>query len=1143
MEINRFTKNVININTYGGYTYEQVMNNKNCSKNPKYWYAIENTLKTEQPRYLFKSRVAESWEFFDKDIINPIRNTNQIYLRFLDIKGFTEPSNHYREHGTYSLAPPDTMIWNRYWDDLEDKIENGFEIAGVRITGRHFFLINFGRFRAIPVDEFGRATSTRKIWTFLRFLDHQYYMMNELEECLLEGPYKHLDIFKKWFPEKTTDDFELLKLESFALAKGRRKGWTANIAIGVFNYNFTFLESSMSILAAYEKSHYGPMLSAIHTTKTFLDKNTPWKRRTDIKGTHDHMIAGIETMDAYGMKIKEGYLSEIQATSFKDNPFKGIGQCFKPNQLVINNLGELIEIQSLKIGDKLLGPDGKDRIVKNIHRGKDLMTTFSQKKGVEFTVNSKHLLYGENSCGPNKNKIVKCSTEEFLKYPKYKQEYFKTIKSSGVTFSEKEYRLDPYFIGLWLGDGTTHKAEITTADTEIERYLEKIAKKFGLNLIYQQKKKNKAKGIRLTNHKHGWKVSEKKHYNPVLEILYDLEILHNKKIPRVIKTLSKQQRLEFLAGFIDSDGSLSKNGKYYEIYQKDETIVDDLIFIIRSLGFSVTKIKRVRGRFIGFRLFISGDIWNIPVKIKRKKTKEFEISINNILHSSIKVKDQYYGDYVGIEVSGDHLFLLEDFTIVHNSADIINIEEAGKFDRLLETYPISIEPLIRDGETMIGIAIAGGTAGDMESGGSIGLSELMTKPKHYGFKNYDNIYEANDVPGESGWFIDDLWYSPLRIKKEKILELDNSERTKELLDKFSGEYIETVDNSGNSYRYLSELILNDKREKRRKISTITYQKFITQQPKYLSEAFLLNESSPFDTATAKEVLGQLEVEKIGEKRGVFSITEGKPRFRLNMDLVAVDEFPFKGKDTTGCWVLYEDPVLINGKIPPWRYIAGCDPIDWGSEESSSTGSHSLAATYIIDTVTRNIVAEYISRPRKAEDYFEQLWRGLDYYNAFLLYENNLKSLFSYFKLKNKLYLLSSEPESLKSRWGYKASRRTLGFHATAQANSYARELIHTWSLEEVPMNQTDDGEVIYLPRMYFIKSKGLLQEIILWNSKGNFDRISSLGATMILLYDREYDTDDEANRKESIMDKGIFLSMRNIINNKNKFNFKIDANK
>lgn len=798
--------------TFGGYTYEQVMDNKNCSKESKYWRLISQTAENEHPKYLFKSKTAESWEYFDPETENPIRNTNQIYIRFLKVDRFVDPSNNFRRYKRYTEEFTGTIGYERFWDDMEDKITNGFIIDGVLITGRMFFTINFSRFRAIPVDELGRATASKKRWTFLRFVDHQYYLFHELEECTLSGVYSDLKKYLKWFPDKTREDFILLTLQSFVLAKGRRKGWTANIAAGLFNYNFTFQESSMNILAAYEKAHYGPMIKAIRSTKTFLDKNTPWVRVTEIKGTREHFIAGIKTRTADGVPIEEGYLSEVRAESFKDNPFKGIG----------------------------------------------------------------------------------------------------------------------------------------------------------------------------------------------------------------------------------------------------------------------------------------------------------------------------------------------------DTADIINVEEAGKFNRLLETFPISIEPLIRDGEILTGMAVIGGTAGDMESGGSIGLSIMMERPSAYGCKEYENIYEAVPQKGVSGWFIDDLWYAPLRISKAELLKLDDSKRTQHILNQFKDNIVELSDTQGNSYRYLSKLILDRKRKVRRQTSVISYQKFLTQQPLYLSEAFLLNESSPFDVGTAKEAQGELKVKTSSTAEpGVFSLrSHGEIKWTPNFKLNPINEYPFRGEDTTGCWVIHEHPVKTKYKIKQeqgddktveeiqsWRYLAGCDPIDWGSGETSSDGAsrHSMAATYIIDALTRNIVAEYVGRPRTSEDYFEQLWRGIEYYNGLLLYENNLKGLFSHFKMKNKLYLLADEPTSLVDRAGYKSNNRKKGFHATVGANSYGRELIHRWTLEEVQVAQDSEGEVFYMPRMFMIPSLGLLDEVVMWNSKGNFDRISSLGAVMILLFDRTYDVDEENTTKKTFNSSGVFQRVRNKMNRTNPF--------
>ena len=791
-----YSKNTpVNIAPIGGYTIEQILNNKNCSKDPKYWYNIKNSNK-----YVFKSKCAESWELWDASIINPIRNTNQIYLKFKDVSKFVKPSNYFREYGVFTHELEDTIAGEQYWDDIEEKVLNGFEWEGVRITGRHFFTINFGRFRAIPVDEFGKATSKNKIWTFLRFLDHQYYAFNELDECLLNGVFNVEEKYLKWFPNKTAEDFEMLTMENFILTKSRRKGWSAIEGVGLIDYNFTHQESSMNIIAAYDKKHYKPLLAAVSATKAFCNQHTPWVRVTDLKGTREHFIAGIKTVDEFGVSIEEGYLSEVSAISFQDNPFKGIG----------------------------------------------------------------------------------------------------------------------------------------------------------------------------------------------------------------------------------------------------------------------------------------------------------------------------------------------------DSADLLIVEEPGKFDTLLETYPVSIEPLIRDGENRIGVCILGGSAGDMEGGGSTGLAKIMYNPLAYGFKCYNNIYEEKNNNDTSGWFIDDLWYLPFKISKEEILKIDDSDYTKSLLDKYTTNYVVTVDEMGNSYRYFADLILSKKRKLQKVTDIKSYNKFITQQPKYLSEAFLLNESSPFDTATAQEVLGELmsKRDKLPIEKGNFVLGETGIRWNLNLSLQSIDVYPFdtSAANTDGCWVIYEKPIKDSVNTNTWRYLAGTDPIDFGRDESADSKRHSLAATYIIDTLTRNIVAEYVGRPPTAENYYEQLWRGIEYYNATLLYENNLKGLFAYFQTKNKLHLLAKEPDSLKDKLNYKPNNRSKGFHATAPVNSYGRNLINKWTLELVVQGQDNDGENIYIPRMWYIKSPALLQEIIEWKSTANFDRVSGLGAAMLLLFDKLYEYDIEDKTVVNMMESGIFAKVRKQLKNSNTFN-------
>jgi intein/homing endonuclease len=74
----------------------------------------------------------------------------------------------------------------------------------------------------------------------------------------------------------------------------------------------------------------------------------------------------------------------------------------------------------------------------------------------------------------------------------------------------------------------------------------------------------------------------------MLNTLRNLDLLQNKHIPLIYKCNSRENRLKLLAGLIDSDGHLIKNGGF-EFTQKNERLMDDVIYLARSLGFSCDK--------------------------------------------------------------------------------------------------------------------------------------------------------------------------------------------------------------------------------------------------------------------------------------------------------------------------------------------------------------------------------------------------------------------------------------------------------------------------------------------------------------------------------------------------------------------------
>jgi replicative DNA helicase len=139
---------------------------------------------------------------------------------------------------------------------------------------------------------------------------------------------------------------------------------------------------------------------------------------------------------------------------------------------------------------------------------------------------------------------------------------------------------------------------------------------------------------------------------------------------------SEKVRLELLAGLIDSDGYYDKNCGGYEITVKEKKLAEDIKFLCDTLGFRVSLIEKLvnykdeKRKYYRIRFF--GDVNKIPVKIKRKKAKEWTCNRDWQL-TGIKVEFDKIDEYFGFEIDGNRLFLLEDCTVTHNTALALNL--------------------------------------------------------------------------------------------------------------------------------------------------------------------------------------------------------------------------------------------------------------------------------------------------------------------------------------------------------------------------------------------------------------------------------------------------------------------------------------
>ena len=362
----------------------------------------------------------------------------------------------------------------------------------------------------------------------------------------------------------------------------------------------------------------------------------------------------------------------------------GGGKCLGKGTPVLMYDGSIKLVEDVLIGDLLMGPDSKPRTVMSLARGQEALYRVTPTKGDSYVVNESHILSLKRTATnkapiyPSQGRggeIVNISVREYLDSSKWFKHIHKGWRAP-ADFVEQPFEpaIEPYFMGLWLGDGHSHLASITTGDEEIVQYLIDYSSRIGMKLGWHDNSE-----LSLVIHMQGMEMTGRGG-TILMNHLRDYDLIRNKHIPHAYKTGSRVTRLQVLAGLIDSDGSYT--GKGYDVTLGSERLMDDLIFVARSLGFSAYKADSrktchnngVTGDY--WRCCISGDVDQIPCKLPRKQA-EPRRQIKDVLVTGIKVEPIGHGDYFGFEIDGDHLFMLGDFTVTHNTYTFCYIASAA----------------------------------------------------------------------------------------------------------------------------------------------------------------------------------------------------------------------------------------------------------------------------------------------------------------------------------------------------------------------------------------------------------------------------------------------------------------------------------
>jgi ATP-dependent Lon protease len=335
-------------------------------------------------------------------------------------------------------------------------------------------------------------------------------------------------------------------------------------------------------------------------TESLLENN-PKEFFTKLENTMDDAIYGHDEAKRQIIQIIGQQLRNPKA---KGNIIglwgpMGCGKCFALNTPILMYDGKIKNVQDINIGDIIMGDDSTPRNVLSLGNGRDKMYEIISDNGDNYTVNSEHIL---------------C-----LKIP---NSFHDNIKSEN---SSNEIK---YFDNI---------IEITVNDyLKLSEFI-----------------KSKFKGYKKS-------VDFLKKEVSIEPYILGSQLSNYKYIPDEYKINDEDTRLKLLAGIIDAKGCLKKNN--YEIIENSETLLDDIIFLCRSLGIGVVKGNN--------SIIIFG---NKLVKIPLLCLKNYNYNYNNdtefdVLENYINIVPKGVDNYYGFTIDNNNRFLLGDFTVTHNTS-------------------------------------------------------------------------------------------------------------------------------------------------------------------------------------------------------------------------------------------------------------------------------------------------------------------------------------------------------------------------------------------------------------------------------------------------------------------------------------------
>jgi len=298
----------------------------------------------------------------------------------------------------------------------------------------------------------------------------------------------------------------------------------------------------------------------------------------------------------------------------------------------------------LTIRDEVIGLDGEFKKILAIHNPCEMEYKVTFSDGESIVCHGNHEWYVWDR---HKGKYGNVETKKIAECVKDKDGHavYMLPLQSAVCGSHKSLWVEPYTLGAWLGDGRNQNPDICGAESDYA-IVQKIIDN-GYPLAWDTK--HKTTGVRY----YGFK--------GLRQDLQHYDMCHSrrkspKRIPDEYLVADEEQRLELLAGLLDTDGCLTKKERRYHFTTSDFLLMQDFVALVHTFGWRTcvttnapkTSTSGITARKPWYTIAFNPTKY-IPCALERKQLHEFSEQRRIGIEKVEKIHNHVMGNCITVE--------------------------------------------------------------------------------------------------------------------------------------------------------------------------------------------------------------------------------------------------------------------------------------------------------------------------------------------------------------------------------------------------------------------------------------------------------------------------------------------------------------